>query len=139
MVTLRRGNKMFFSVKNREANLQSIEGETYDVLIIGGGITGAGIALDAVTRGFNTILFEMQDFAEGTSSRSTKLIHGGLRYLKQFEVKLVAEVGKERDIVYENGPHVTTPEWMLLPIYKNGTFGKFSTSIGLKFMISWQV
>lgn len=74
----------------------------------------------------------MQDFAAGTSSRSTKLVHGGLRYLKQFEVKMVAEVGKERAIVYENGPHVTTPEWMLLPIYKGGTFGSFSTSIGLR-------
>jgi glycerol-3-phosphate dehydrogenase len=123
---------MLFSVKNRGDALQTIEEDIYDVLIIGGGITGAGIALDAATRGLNTILFEMQDFAEGTSSRSTKLIHGGLRYLKQFEVKLVAEVGKERDIVYENGPHVTKPEWMLLPIYINGTFGKFSTSIGLK-------
>jgi glycerol-3-phosphate dehydrogenase len=121
-----------FSVKKREDYLQSLESATFDVLIIGGGITGAGISLDATTRGINTILFEMQDFAAGSSSRSTKLIHGGLRYLKQFEVKLVAEVGKERAIVYENGPHVTTPEWMLLPIYKGGTFGKFSTSIGLR-------
>ena len=84
------------------------------------------------SRGMKTALVEMQDFAAGTSSRSTKLIHGGLRYLKQFEVKMVAEVGKERAIVYENGPHVTTPEWMLLPIHKGGTFGKFSTSIGLR-------
>ncbi|GAE36235.1 aerobic glycerol-3-phosphate dehydrogenase [Halalkalibacter akibai JCM 9157] len=68
----------------------------------------------------------MQDFAAGTSSRSTKLVHGGLRYLKQLEVKLVAEVGKERAIVYENAPHVTTPEWMLLPLIKGGTFGRFS-------------
>jgi glycerol-3-phosphate dehydrogenase len=105
--------------------------EKYDVLVIGGGITGCGIALDAATRGMKTALVEMQDFAAGTSSRSTKLVHGGLRYLKQFEVKMVAEVGKERAIVYENGPHVTTPEWMLLPIYAEGTFGKFSTSIGL--------
>lgn len=74
----------------------------------------------------------MQDFAAGTSSRSTKLVHGGLRYLKNLEVKMVAEVGKERAVVYENGPHVTTPERMLLPIYKGGTFGSFSTSIGLK-------
>ncbi len=74
----------------------------------------------------------MQDFAAGTSSRSTKLIHGGLRYLKQFEIKLVAEVGKERAIVYENAPHVTTPVWMMLPFYKGGTFGAFSTSLGLK-------
>lgn len=78
-----------------------------------------------------TALVEMQDFAAGTSSRSTKLVHGGLRYLKQWEVKMVAEVGKERAIVYENGPHVTTPEWMLLPMHKGGTFGKWTTSIGL--------
>ena len=76
-------------------------------------------------------LVEMQDFAQGTSSRSTKLVHGGLRYLKQLQVGVVAETGKERAIVYENGPHVTTPEWMLLPMHKGGTFGKFSTSIGL--------
>ena len=84
--------------------------------------TGAGIALDASLRGMKVALIEMQDFAAGTSSRSTKLVHGGLRYLKQFEVKLVAEVGKEREIVYENGPHVTKPEWMLLPIFKRGTY-----------------
>lgn len=102
------------------------------MLIIGGGITGAGIALDASFRGMTVGLVEMQDFAAGTSSRSTKLVHGGLRYLKQFEVKLVAEVGKERAIVYENGPHVTTPEWMLLPFYKDGTFGKLTTSLGLR-------
>jgi len=103
-----------------------------DVIVIGGGITGAGISLDATTRGLRTALFEMQDFAAGTSSRSTKLVHGGLRYLKQFDVKTVAEVGKERAIVYENGPHVTTPEWMLLPLHRGGTFGKFSTGIGLR-------
>jgi glycerol-3-phosphate dehydrogenase len=106
--------------------------ENLDILIIGGGITGSGIALDATTRGMKVGLVEMQDFAAGTSSRSTKLVHGGLRYLKQLEVKMVAEVGKERAIVYENGPHVTTPEWMLLPIQEGGTFGKFSTSLGLK-------
>ncbi|MFC3883889.1 glycerol-3-phosphate dehydrogenase/oxidase [Bacillus songklensis] len=122
---------MTFSSENRTAILKQMEKEKYDVLVIGGGITGCGIALDATTRGMKTALVEMQDFAAGTSSRSTKLVHGGLRYLKQFEVKMVAEVGKERAIVYENGPHVTTPEWMLLPIHKGGTFGKFSTSIGL--------
>jgi len=100
-----------------------LEKEELDVLVIGGGITGAGIALDATTRGMNTGLVEMQDFSAGTSSRSTKLVHGGLRYLQQFEVKLVADVGKEREIVYENGPHVTTPEWMLLPFHEGGNFG----------------
>ncbi|KEF39728.1 glycerol-3-phosphate dehydrogenase [Schinkia azotoformans MEV2011] len=123
---------MKFSALNRKEMIGQLKSETYDVLVIGGGITGAGIALDAQTRGIKTALVEMQDFAAGTSSRSTKLVHGGLRYLKQFEVKMVAEVGKERAIVYENGPHVTTPEWMLLPMHKGGTFGKFSTSIGLR-------
>ncbi|UNK21344.1 glycerol-3-phosphate dehydrogenase/oxidase [Paenibacillus sp. N3/727] len=117
---------------DRKQKFEDMAGSTYDLIVIGGGITGAGIALDAVTRGISILLLEMQDFAAGTSSRSTKLVHGGLRYLKQFEVGMVAEVGKERAVVYENGPHVTTPEWMLLPIHQGGTFGKFSTSIGLK-------
>jgi glycerol-3-phosphate dehydrogenase len=121
-----------FSGTQREERLKEIANQSFDLLVIGGGITGAGIALDAVTRGMRTALVEMQDFAAGTSSRSTKLVHGGLRYLKQFEVKMVAEVGKERAVVYENGPHVTTPEWMLLPLHEGGTFGKFSTSLGLR-------
>lgn len=116
----------------RELTERAIKEKVYDVLVIGGGITGAGIALDAATRGMNVALVEMQDYSAGTSSRSTKLVHGGLRYLKQLEVKMVAEVGKERAVVYENGPHVTTPEWMLLPFHTGGTFGKFTTSIGLR-------
>jgi glycerol-3-phosphate dehydrogenase len=121
-----------FSGLARQAVLKRMESETVDVLIVGGGITGAGIALDAASRGMTVALLEMQDFASGTSSRSTKLVHGGLRYLKQLEVKMVAEVGKERAVVYENGPHVTTPEWMLLPFHEGGTFGAFSTSLGLR-------
>lgn len=120
-----------FSSLNRNNYLDKMEESAYDIIIIGGGITGAGIALDAVTRGMKTALIEMQDFAGGTSSRSTKLVHGGLRYLQQFEVKMVAEVGRERAIVYENGPHVTTPEWMLLPFYKGSSLGPFTTNIGL--------
>ncbi|MDR6124027.1 glycerol-3-phosphate dehydrogenase [Bacillus sp. SLBN-46] len=123
---------MPFTNLSRKEIIKNLVTEEYDVLIIGGGITGAGIALDAATRGMKTALVEMQDFAAGTSSRSTKLVHGGLRYLKQLEMKMVAEVGKERAIVYENGPHVTKPEWMLLPIHQGGTFGKWSTSIGLR-------
>lgn len=121
-----------FSSYKREDIFHNLEKEKLDLLVIGGGITGAGISLDAVTRGLKTGLVEMQDFAAGTSSRSTKLVHGGLRYLKQFEIKIVAEVGKERAIVYENGPHVTTPEWMMLPFHKGGTFGPFTTNIGLR-------
>ncbi|MDM5187385.1 aerobic glycerol-3-phosphate dehydrogenase [Bacillus sp. DX4.1] len=123
---------MKFSSKQRKDVLNEVNKQELDVIVIGGGITGSGIALDGATRGLSTIVFEMQDFAAGTSSRSTKLVHGGLRYLKQLEVKMVAEVGKERAIVYENGPHVTTPEWMLLPFHTGGTFGSFSTSIGLR-------
>ncbi|GAF08039.1 aerobic glycerol-3-phosphate dehydrogenase [Paenibacillus pini JCM 16418] len=123
---------MTWSNVHRDEIRRSLSGQKYDVLIIGGGITGAGIALDAASRGMSVALVDMQDFAAGTSSRSTKLVHGGLRYLKQLEIKMVAEVGKERAIVYENGPHVTSPEWMLLPMHTGGTFGRFSTSIGLR-------
>lgn len=123
---------MKFTNLVRQDVKDQMQKEPLDLLVIGGGITGAGIALDAVARGMKAAVVEMQDFAAGTSSRSTKLVHGGLRYLKQFEVGVVAEVGKERAIVYENGPHVTTPEWMLLPFYKGGTFGPFTTNIGLR-------
>jgi len=121
-----------FSALSRRNHLERMSMEQYDVLVIGGGITGAGIALDAALRGMKVALVDMQDFAGGTSSRSTKLVHGGLRYLKQFQFALVAEVGRERGIVYENGPHVTTPEWMLLPIYQDGPLGKVSTALGLR-------
>ena len=121
-----------FSALHRQERQAQLTESVIDLFVIGGGITGAGIALDAVTRGLTVGLAEMQDFAAGTSSRSTKLVHGGLRYLKQFEFKEVAELGRERAIVYENGPHVTTPVWMLLPFHKGGTFGKVSTSFGLK-------
>jgi glycerol-3-phosphate dehydrogenase len=121
-----------FSNLNRNEIKAKMDEESLDLIVIGGGITGAGIALDAITRGMKVAVVEMQDFAAGTSSRSTKLVHGGLRYLKQFEIGVVAETGKERAIVYENGPHVTTPEWMMLPFYKGGTFGPFTTNIGLR-------
>lgn len=121
-----------FSSYDRDRLLNEMTQIHFDVLIIGGGITGAGILLDATVRGMKAALIDVQDFSGGTSSRSTKLVHGGLRYLKQLEVGMVAEVGKERAIVYENGPHVTTPEWMMLPCYKGGTFGMFSTSLGLR-------
>lgn len=123
--------KPTFSSLDRAQILNEMAGESFDLLVIGGGITGAGIALDAATRGLKVALVEMQDFAAGTSSRSTKLIHGGLRYLKQGEVAMVREVGRERAIVHENAPHTVSPEWMLLPIMDGGTFGKLSTSVGL--------
>lgn len=120
-----------FSAHNRKDFIQRLQSETYDVLIIGGGITGAGAALDATTRGLKTALVEMRDFGWGTSSRSTKLVHGGLRYLKQFEIQLVHEVGSERAIVHRNARHIVIPEKMLLPIVENGSLGKTMSSIGL--------
>ena len=117
----------------RQESLTQLNSQKFDLIVIGGGITGVGIALDAANRGLTTALIEMQDFASGTSSRSTKLIHGGLRYLKQLEFKLVADVGKERAIVYNNAKHLVIPERMILPITENGTFGKLSTSFGLWF------
>lgn len=123
---------MAFSALNRNQTISNLSNHDFDVVVIGGGITGAGIALDASKRGMKVALVEMQDFAAGTSSRSTKLIHGGLRYLKQLQVGVVRHSGLERAIVYENGPHVTRPEWMLLPMHKGGTFGPFTTSIGLR-------
>lgn len=123
---------LLFSFKERTSILDTLNRYSFDVLIIGGGITGAGIALDAASRGLSVALVEMQDFSSGTSSRSTKLVHGGLRYLKQLEFSLVSQVGKEREIVYENAVHVTKPEKMILPIYKEGTLGSFSTSVALR-------
>lgn len=110
---------------------QQLITDTFDLLIIGGGATGAGIALDAASRGMKTVLVEKQDFAAGTSSRSTKLIHGGLRYLKQFEIALVREVGRERAIVHHLAPHLVVSEKMLLPLIEGGTYGKMTTSLGL--------
>ncbi|MDA5110228.1 glycerol-3-phosphate dehydrogenase/oxidase [Brevibacillus thermoruber] len=122
---------MKFSASSRLAVLQEMAGETLDLLVIGGGITGAGIALDASVRSMKVGVVEKADFGSGTSSRSTKLIHGGLRYLKQGEVKLVREVGRERAILYKNAPHLVIPAPMLLPIYQGGTYGYLASSVGL--------
>ena len=121
-----------FSNVNRKENLQTVAKKAYDLVVIGGGITGAGIALDASSRGMKVLLLEKGDFASGTSSKSTKLIHGGLRYLKQFDFWLVKEVGSERAIVHKLAPHLVLPEKMLLPLIEGGSYGKWLTSIGLK-------
>ncbi len=123
---------MNFSLFNRQPMLKKMSTRYYDVIVIGGGITGAGIALDASLRGLRVALFEKHDFAFGTSSRSTKLIHGGLRYLKQLEFGLVKEVGSERAIVHKLAPHLTIAEKMLLPLNEGRGLGSFLTSFGLK-------
>jgi glycerol-3-phosphate dehydrogenase len=121
-----------FSHTTRSTLLSQLQSEPLDLLIIGGGITGAGIALDAASRGLKSGLLEKHDFAFGTSSRSTKLIHGGLRYLKQLEFGLVREVGSERAVVHRLAPHLVLPEKMLLPLYEKRGFGSTLTSFGLK-------
>lgn len=126
------GENIAFSNTDRKNSLQTLAKGNYDLVVIGGGITGAGIALDASARGLKVLLLEKGDFASGTSSKSTKLIHGGLRYLKQFDFWLVKEVGSERAIVHKLAPHLVIPEKMLLPLIEGGSYGKWLTSIGLK-------
>lgn len=121
-----------FSFFNRERTIKELQSEEFDLLVVGGGITGAGIALDAASRGMKVALIEKNDFASGTSSKSTKLIHGGLRYLKQFDFWLVKEVGTERAIVHKLAPHLVVPEKMILPLVEGGTYGSWLTSVGLK-------
>lgn len=121
----------FLSASDRNKVTEQLKTKNHELIIIGGGITGAGIALDAASRGIKTALVEMQDFAAGTSSRSTKLVHGGLRYLEHLELGLVHEVGREREIVHTNAAHIVIPEKMILPIIKDGNLGEFTTSLAL--------
>ncbi len=121
-----------FSAFVRPSIIAKLQHEEFDLLVIGGGITGAGIALDAASRGLRVALVEKNDFAFGTSSRSTKLIHGGLRYLKQLEFGLVKEVGSERAVVHKLAPHLVLPEKMLLPLFERRGLGYWMTSIGLR-------
>ena len=93
------------------------EKEIWDIIIIGGGATGMGIALDAASRGYKTLLLEKMDFAQGTSSRSTKLIHGGVRYLQQGNISLVMEALKERGILRKNAPHLVHNLRFVVPSY----------------------
>ena len=94
--------------------------KTFDIFVIGGGINGCGIARDAVGRGFSVGLAEMNDLASGTSSRATKLIHGGLRYLEHYEFRLVREALMEREVLWANAPHIIHPMRFVLPFHKGG-------------------
>lgn len=105
---------MSFDSASRFAALQALE--PTDLLVIGGGITGAGVALDAAARGLSTVLVERADFASGTSSKSSKLVHGGLRYLRQYEFGLVAEALRERHHLLANAPHLVRLVPFLVPV-----------------------
>ncbi|MDO9254266.1 MAG: glycerol-3-phosphate dehydrogenase/oxidase [Bacteroidales bacterium] len=103
----------------------------WDIIVIGGGATGLGIALDGATRGFKTLLLEQADFAKGTSSRSTKLVHGGVRYLAQGDLLLVMEALHERGLMIKNAPHLTSNQEFVVPVYS--LFDVVKYTVGLKF------
>src|SRR6185436_12375157 len=107
------------SARTRAANLERMRRELFDLAVIGGGITGAGVALDAASRGLSVALVEKRDFASGTSSRSSKLIHGGLRYLEQFQIGLVRESLHERAVLSRMAPHLSKPLQFLVPVYSS--------------------
>ncbi len=120
-----------FSHSTRAANLLRLKNEKFDLLIIGGGITGAGVARDAALRGLKVALVEASDFASGTSSRSSKLIHGGIRYLENFEFHLVFEALSERTKLFEIAPHLVHPLRFMIPLFENSRVGPFKMGLGL--------
>ncbi|HEV8625130.1 MAG TPA: glycerol-3-phosphate dehydrogenase/oxidase [Acidimicrobiia bacterium] len=115
---------MNFDARQREQYLERLASEPFDLLVIGGGITGAGVALDAAGRGLRTALVERGDFAAGTSSRSSKLVHGGLRYLQQKEFRLVYEALAERQRLLRLAPHLVKPLPFLIPVFASGVAGQ---------------
>src|SRR5476649_1195690 len=120
-----------FSQTNREAHLRRMGSEMFDLCIIGGGITGAGAARDAASRGMKVCLIEQNDFASGASSRSSKLIHGGIRYLENLEFGLVFEALNERHILFEIAPHLVHPLNFILPVYEDSRVGMFKMGLGM--------
>src|SRR5215210_3812646 len=115
---------------SRADAIRALDGEPFDVLVIGGGITGAGVALDAATRGYSVALVERGDFALGTSSRSSKLVHGGLRYLQNFDLGLVREAVLERQINAALAPHLVRPLPLIVPAF-DGARPDRLTGLGL--------
>lgn len=121
------GGKQF----DRDAFLEELRSNPdFEIIVIGGGATGLGVALDAASRGFRTLLLEQADFAKGTSSRSTKLVHGGVRYLAQGDIRLVFEALYERGVLLKNAPHVVNMQPFVIPNYK--WWGEVLYGIGLK-------
>jgi glycerol-3-phosphate dehydrogenase len=118
-----------WSGDTRATNLRRLAGSPFDVLVIGGGVTGAGVALDAAARGYSVALVEKADFASGTSSKSTKLVHGGIRYLPQFDFALVHEALVERGLLIQNAPYLVRPLTFVLPLYEDA-----DRPLGIPFM-----
>src|SRR6187455_1479173 len=113
---------------DRTATLRRVDTERdpWDVLVVGGGASGLGVAVDSASRGYRTLLLEQHDFAKGTSSRSTKLIHGGVRYLRQGNIKLVYGALHERDILSKNAAHIVKTQSFIVPCYSHWDVIKYS-------------
>jgi glycerol-3-phosphate dehydrogenase len=120
-----------FSALTRQQAIQKMKENEFDLVVIGGGVTGAGVARDASSRGMTVALIEAQDFAQGTSSRSSKLIHGGIRYLENLEFHLVFEALSERRILFEIAPHLVHPLRFVLPLYQGWRVGMFKMGLGM--------
>jgi len=120
-----------FSYRSRAAALESMQAQPVDLLVIGGGITGAAVARDAALRGFRTALVEAGDFGAGTSSRSSRLIHGGLRYLEAYDFRLVFEASRERRTLLRIAPHLVRPMRFLFPLYHGGRVPPWKLRAGM--------
>lgn len=120
-----------FSFQTRTENLKKLKSNHYDLVIIGGGITGAGVARDAAMRGLKVALIEKNDFAFGTSSRSSKLVHGGIRYLENLEFHLVFEALNERTKLFEMAPNLVHPLRFMIPLFQNSRVGPFKMGLGM--------
>lgn len=120
-----------FSFETRNRNLQGMGGEQVELVVIGAGITGAGIARDAAMRGIRTVLVDKGDFGWGTSSRSSRLVHGGLRYLEHRHLRLVFEASRERRILLKIAPHLVRPRSFLFPVHEGARVPRWKLAAGL--------
>src|SRR6478735_8281889 len=111
--------------------MNGLSGQDFDLLVIGGGITGCGVARDAAMRGLKVVLFEKDDFASGTSGRSSRLVHGGIRYLEHGQLHLVRESIREREILLRIAPHLVEPLAFTWPIYRGARVGRIKLGAGL--------
>lgn len=131
MINSSHNKRLGFNLLSKNPNTKQLAPVYFDLLIIGGGIIGAGIARDAVLRGLKVALFEQNDFASGTSSRTSKLIHGGIRYLEQGNLPLVFEASRERFFLQRLAPHLIRPIPFVFPIYKGETMGRGMMKMGM--------
>ena len=128
----RNGGKRQSSTRIRHRSLDELDERPVDVLVVGGGIVGAGVARDAALRGFRTVLVEQADFASGTSSRSSRLLHGGMRYLAQGRIGLVHEASREKRVLGRIAPHLAQPLAFIFPGRKGTCWPRWKLAMGAK-------